>query len=70
MKDVGDQMLERPCGLGHARQAGSALAACGRYAVGWRIFWELPFQMSAPHACPACVEAVAVLARGNGHTPS
>ena len=69
MKDVGDQMLECPCGLSHARQAGSALAACGRYAVGWRIFWELPFQMSAHHACPARVEAVAVLARRNGHTP-
>ena len=45
-KDVGGQMLERPCALSHARQAGSALAACGRYAVSWRIFWELPFQMS------------------------
>ena len=68
MKDVGGQMLERPCGLSHARRAGSALTACGRYAVGWRIFWELPFQTSAPHACPACVEAVAVLARGEAGT--
>ena len=63
MKDVGGQMVERPYGVSHARQAGHALTACGRYAVGWRIFWELPFQTSTPHACPACVEAVAVLAR-------
>lgn len=70
MKHVGGQLMERPDGVNHARQAGRAPTACGRYAVGWRIFWELPFQTSAPHACPSCVEAVAVLARGNGHTPS
>ena len=60
MKDVGGQMVERPYGVSHARQAGHALTACGRYAVGWRIFWEcrsrrplltLALRVSKPSQC-------------------
>ena len=54
MRDVGGQMVERPYGVSHARQTGSALTACGRYAVGWRIFGELPFQTSASRLPGVC----------------
>ena len=49
----------RPYGILHARRAESGLTACGEYAVGWRIFWELPFSADRARACAACVEALA-----------
>ena len=49
----------RPYGVIHARQPESGLTACGKYAVGWRIFWEITFTAGGPRACAACAEAIA-----------
>jgi hypothetical protein len=44
----------------HAREVGAALTACGRFAVGWELFWDLPFDAEAPGVCQACVDAMRV----------
>ena len=49
---------ERPYGTKHAREAGEGLTACGKFAVGWRIFWDMTFTTADGEACPACVDAV------------
>jgi len=49
----------RPYGTIHGRQPGSGLTACGKYAVDWRIFWEIPFTSGSPRACAGCAEAIA-----------
>ena len=41
----------RPYGVVHARQPESGLTACGKYAVGWRIFWEIT---SCPRTAGMC----------------
>ena len=47
-----------PIGEHHARQAGENLTACGLVAIGWPVFWLMPFRPRASISCPACVEAV------------
>ena len=55
----GGEPTVRPYGVVHGRQPGSGLTACGKYAVDWRIFWEITFTSGSPRACAACAEAIA-----------
>lgn len=65
LEEVHGQRVERPYGVIHARESGSGLTACGKYAVGWRIFWELRFRTTDARACPKCIEAVIGVHSGN-----
>jgi len=56
---LGDGPIVRPYGVNHGRAPESGLTACGKYAVGWRIFWETPFTADRHRACSACLEAIA-----------
>jgi hypothetical protein len=47
-----------PLGAHHARQAGESLTACGVVAIGWPVFWLMPFDTGAPASCPDCIAAV------------
>jgi hypothetical protein len=44
----------------HAREVGAALTACGQFAVGWELFWDLPFDSEAPSVCQECADATGV----------
>ena len=43
-----------PFGVHHARQPGQTLTACGVGALGWEIFWEMPYVRGDSESCPAC----------------
>jgi hypothetical protein len=47
-----------PLGEHHARQSGENLTACGLVAIGWPVFWLMPFEPEASTSCPNCVAAV------------
>jgi hypothetical protein len=47
-----------PYGERHARQPGSRYTACGISALGWTIFWELPFSGTEPTNCAECCSVV------------
>ena len=47
-----------PVGVHHARRASENLTACGIVAIGWPVFWLMPFVQDASTSCPACIEAV------------
>lgn len=50
----------QPFGVHHARQAGSILTACGKWAVDWEVFWDLPFPSSPGQTtCRPCLLKVA-----------
>lgn len=51
-----------PVGEHHARRAGENLTACGQVAIGWPVFWLLPFQLQASTSCAACIDAVTATA--------
>ena len=59
LEEVDGHRVERPSGVIHARASGCGLTACGQYAVGWRIFWELAFRTMDERACPRCIDVVA-----------
>jgi len=46
-----------PWGVRHARVSGASRTACGLPAAGWKMFWDLPFDLSrgmrAPTAGPS-----------------
>jgi hypothetical protein len=65
LREVDGHSVERPYGVIHARESGSGLTACGQYAVGWRIFWELRFSTTDADSCPECIDAVAGMRSGN-----
>ena len=46
-----------PYGIEHAWRPGSRTTLCGQWMGDWPVFWERPFLVSAPEACPECVEA-------------
>lgn len=48
----------RPFGTRHAREAGSAFAACGAGALGWQMFWAEPFRPDMPDVCDRCADVV------------
>jgi hypothetical protein len=56
----------RPVGEQHARTPGSAYTACGRVALGWSMFWELPFPAEPSVTCRHCMIACA----SDGHHPA
>jgi hypothetical protein len=47
-----------PVGVQHARQAGENRTACGLVAIGWPIFWLLPFTPANRASCPSCRKEV------------
>lgn len=47
-----------PVGEHHAREAGENLTACGLVAIGWPVFWLMPFEPRASVSCTDCIEAV------------
>jgi hypothetical protein len=47
-----------PYSVRHAREVGAVRAACGQLAIGWELFWDLPFAVDDPRACQACNELV------------
>jgi hypothetical protein len=53
----GDQRW-RPYGVGHARQVGSSRTACGIGALGWELFWDMPFPTRAGSICGACLAEI------------
>lgn len=50
----GGQAGWKPFGVQHARKPGAPLTACGRLALDWRIFWEIPFPQDPEASCPDC----------------
>lgn len=49
----------RPAAIVHAKQPGSAAAACGAVVANWQTFWELRFpRVEAPGVCDACQRAI------------
>jgi hypothetical protein len=53
----GDQQW-RPYGIEHAREVGSSRTACGVGALGWELFWDMPFPPGAGPICEACLAEV------------
>lgn len=51
--------LWRPYGIHHARQVGASRTACGRGALGWELFWEVPFPDYTAETCRECALVVA-----------
>lgn len=49
---------EYPYGTQHARQPGSALTACGLFALNWPILWSRPFWSTDEDTCEACADFV------------
>jgi len=49
-----------PLGTLHARRSGDRCTACGINAMGWKMFWHLPFSSAQPDACPECCFAICV----------
>lgn len=47
-----------PFGKAHARQVGSSFTACGQPALGWKLFWDMPFPDSDAETCAECRELV------------
>ena len=47
-----------PYGVRHARRVGEPRTACGEAALGWVLFWEMPFAPGTDRLCRACCEAV------------
>lgn len=45
-----------PYGVRHARQPGEPFTICGQGALGWIMFWHLPFAPDAPETCERCSE--------------
>ena len=47
-----------PVGVHHAREAGENLTACGLVAIGWPVFWLMPFRAGRSTSCVECTAAV------------
>ena len=47
-----------PVGEHHAREAGENLTACGLVAIGWPVFWLMPFKPGSSVSCTECTGAV------------
>jgi hypothetical protein len=54
----GDGASWRPFGVHHARSVGSPLTACGEGALGWELFWDMPFPAEESGSCVACLDAI------------
>ena len=67
LEHLEDGPILRPYGINHGREPESGLTACGKYAVGWRIFWETPFTADRHQACGACLKAIAKAQDPLGH---
>ena len=52
-----------PYGAQHARRVGDPRTACGRVALGWVLFWEMPFASAAGRGCPACAQVTGATPR-------
>lgn len=47
-----------PYAVHHARTGGRPLTACGQFAVGWPMFWDMRFGEHHARACKGCLESV------------
>jgi hypothetical protein len=47
-----------PYSMPHARAVGSSVTACGLFAVGWQLFWDIPFDAASPQVCQECAQAI------------
>jgi hypothetical protein len=47
-----------PYGVRHARQVGSSWTECRLPALGWPMFWEMPFLEERTLLCAGCRAAV------------
>lgn len=56
-----------PFGVRHAREVGGTLTACKQFAVGWQLFWDLPFLAAEGGVCQECAEEI--LRDPGGWTP-
>lgn len=56
--DISNPLGRQPLGVRHARRSGDNRTACGQWAIGWRMFWHLPFDAEAATSCDECSRAV------------
>ncbi|RJS46751.1 hypothetical protein [Nocardioides cavernaquae] len=54
-REAAGESGSRPVGEQHARKPGSPYTACGRVALDWRMFWELPFPVASAATCRHCM---------------
>jgi hypothetical protein len=47
-----------PYSVRHARQVGASQTACGQFAVGWELYWDMPFTPDETEVCETCAEVV------------
>ncbi|NYI75848.1 hypothetical protein [Nocardioides panzhihuensis] len=55
---VGAIGAERPYGVLHAKEPGSAFTKCGQRAINWPVFWDRPFHAQLKGACHKCATGV------------
>jgi hypothetical protein len=53
MRPHANGQREVPFDVGHLRQVGAAFTACGKPAMHWQIFWDLPAG-EVETLCPQC----------------
>lgn len=58
MATPGEDPSWRPWGTQHAKKVGAALTACGEFALGWELFWDMPFPDDTSRSCQRCIAAV------------
>jgi hypothetical protein len=67
----GVHAIWRPASLVHAKQVGTARAACGAVSPNWQTFWELRFHLvERDNLCVECREAVATAGAGDSQETS
>lgn len=54
----GDDSGWFPVGVLHARRASGHLTACGLFAIGWPMFWAMPFEGATAGSCQDCAAAL------------
>lgn len=55
---VNGELVRLPTSTVHAKEVGTALTVCGRSALSWVKFWDLPFIKIPTNRCPDCVAAL------------
>ena len=55
---AGDDAGRGPFGTQHAKRAGASFTACGEAALGWELFWTMPFPGDPSRVCEACRAAI------------
>jgi hypothetical protein len=59
VRSSGGRLVPDPQRVVHAKQLGTVLVACGRWAVTWHRFWDVEFGAVANvRRCPDCLDVV------------